>query len=395
MARIHVNPDTGKTGPCDAKIACRFGEDTPHFETEGEARAYYEKQNAHREVSSMRKHMKLMAVGGALVASISLSACSTPVSASSDEPDPRISQTTGIHVHGHPAPPVNSASATARPGAEWVYPSDGVKDGAGKALDTLKDKAKGTWDKSGIDGDKLKKSTSEALDSLAPYAQQAGDDAKELLRELSQANGGKTAQPGEVMFQGKPLKPSADEVAQAKASLNAIRSQTPNAVEYNREADFGKSFNTGVVGRLEHRDVTDGQFKNPAPQSRAVGGSFIDPYSGMKVTIVKGSKTDSDVDHIVPLKRVKEMAPPEMLGDSPQAKALRNKIANDPINTEVVSSAENRSKGDSSPAEWMPSYKPAQCAYAVEYIKVSKEYNLGMSGVDKATLSNVLATRCS
>lgn len=40
--RIHVNPETGEPGKCSAKIACRFGEDAPHFEFENDARLYFE-----------------------------------------------------------------------------------------------------------------------------------------------------------------------------------------------------------------------------------------------------------------------------------------------------------------------------------------------------------------
>ncbi len=39
---IHVNPNTGEPGKCSAKIACRYGDDTPHFEHERDARLYYE-----------------------------------------------------------------------------------------------------------------------------------------------------------------------------------------------------------------------------------------------------------------------------------------------------------------------------------------------------------------
>lgn len=39
---IHVNPNTGEPGKCSAKIACRYGEDTPHFEHERDGRLYFE-----------------------------------------------------------------------------------------------------------------------------------------------------------------------------------------------------------------------------------------------------------------------------------------------------------------------------------------------------------------
>ena len=44
--RYHFNPETGETGECNAKIKCRFGEGTPHYETEKDARKGYEDYQA-------------------------------------------------------------------------------------------------------------------------------------------------------------------------------------------------------------------------------------------------------------------------------------------------------------------------------------------------------------
>lgn len=42
MSRFHVNPATGRTGKCDAKKACPFGDDAPHSDTREGAQAAYE-----------------------------------------------------------------------------------------------------------------------------------------------------------------------------------------------------------------------------------------------------------------------------------------------------------------------------------------------------------------
>ena len=41
--RYHINPQTGEAKPCSAQIQCRFGGDTPHFDTKEEAQAAAEK----------------------------------------------------------------------------------------------------------------------------------------------------------------------------------------------------------------------------------------------------------------------------------------------------------------------------------------------------------------
>lgn len=41
--RYHVNPETGEAKPCTAEIQCRFGDDTPHFDTKEQAREHAER----------------------------------------------------------------------------------------------------------------------------------------------------------------------------------------------------------------------------------------------------------------------------------------------------------------------------------------------------------------
>lgn len=46
MPKFHINPETGSPGPCSAKIQCRFGSDSEHFNSPDEARVAYEKQHS-------------------------------------------------------------------------------------------------------------------------------------------------------------------------------------------------------------------------------------------------------------------------------------------------------------------------------------------------------------
>lgn len=53
---FHVNPDTGRTGKCDAKIQCRFGlSQEEHFETREEAQDAFEKDQGSQIGSSKKK----------------------------------------------------------------------------------------------------------------------------------------------------------------------------------------------------------------------------------------------------------------------------------------------------------------------------------------------------
>lgn len=212
---------------------------------------------------------------------------------------------------------------------------------------------------------------------------------------------------GEVQFQGGSLKVSAKEVSQARARLEALKvDNDPSKAEqpvdsdydnYDRESQFG-DFLSDTVGRTEHRDVTDGVFESKDPTSRAIGGSFVDPYTGERVTIVKGSRTDADVDHVVPLREVIDS------GGIKLSQEDRIKIANDsdsmgnpvdlPSNLAVVGSSVNRGKSDSDAEEWLPPYEPARCVYVVQQIDVKAAYDLAVDPGEKRALERVLESDC-
>lgn len=55
MARYHINPETGRPNQCTAKVQCRFGSETQHFDSKEAARAGYEKQMKDQTVSESLK----------------------------------------------------------------------------------------------------------------------------------------------------------------------------------------------------------------------------------------------------------------------------------------------------------------------------------------------------
>lgn len=222
---------------------------------------------------------------------------------------------------------------------------------------------------------------------------QSIDQAQNTIDNISSSSSSTNSDrdPQQVYFQGKSITPTPEEVTQAKNELSSLIVAPENTAagdSYHRAEQFGRSFQTGVVGRLEHRDVTNGQFKNDAPQSRAIGGNFVDPYSGDTVEIVKGSKTDTDVDHIVPLKEVYESGGDQWTQDK------RVSIANDPENLQIVSSHDNRSKSDKDASEYIPSYEPAQCKYIIAQINIKTRYQLTVDNAEEKTMQEVLNTRC-
>lgn len=248
-------------------------------------------------------------------------------------------------------------------------------------------------------GEKLKETGQKLKDQVTPERveklKEAGNSAKEFLKGLIDSAGGTgnttSVEVSEgVQFQGKSLQPSAEEIAQAQATLAELKVAPENqGAYYDRAEQFGRSFETGVVGRLEHRDIPSGTFNNPAPQARAIGGSFIDPYTGEEVTVVKGSRTDTDVDHIVPLHEVVQSEDPSR----PLSQNQRVSIANDFDNLQIVGSSVNRQKGDKDPGEWMPSNGAAHLRYAIATINVKSKYGLTVDRTEHDALAQALAAR--
>jgi len=248
-------------------------------------------------------------------------------------------------------------------------------------------------------GEKLKETGQKIKDQVTPERveklKEAGNSAKEFLKGLIDSAGGSGNTSSVdvtdgVQFQGKIMKPSAEEVAAAQATLAELKVTPENdGAYYDRAEQFGRSFETGVVGRLEHRDIPQATFNNPAPQARAIGGSFIDPYTGESVTVVQGSRTDTDVDHIVPLHEVVQSEDPSR----PLSQSQRVSIANDFENLQIVGSSVNREKGDKDPGEWMPSNGASHLRYAIATIDVKSKYGLTIDRAEHDALAQALAAR--
>lgn len=191
-------------------------------------------------------------------------------------------------------------------------------------------------------------------------------------------------------FQGESMKPSKKEVLEAQATLKKLKVVDENeGAYYNRVEQFGRSFETGVVGKLEHRDLPNATFKNSAPQSRAIAGGFTDPYTGEFVEVIKGSSNDTNVDHIVPLHEVVKSE------DSADPLTSREKIAiaNDFDNLQVVGASINKSKGDKDPGQWLPPNAASHQRYAIATINVKSKYGLTVDPVEHRALAEVLASR--
>lgn len=114
------------------------------------------------------------------------------------------------------------------------------------------------------------------------------------------------------------------------------------------------------------------------------GGRWYSYYDGVSQT----DAGDLDIDHLVPLAEAWDS------GASDWSAARRRDYANDLGDARAliaVTAAENRSKGDQDPAEWLPAKQ--QCRYVEEWVAIKHRWSLAIDSTEKATLTE-LATDC-
>lgn len=185
----------------------------------------------------------------------------------------------------------------------------------------------------------------------------------------------------EILFQGKSLNPTQAEVAEAQQLLDGLTVAPENSGEgYNRKEQFGEN-DSYLIGMVERRDVVNAEFEDSNMGSRAIAGTYADPYTGEIITITKGDKNDTDLEHVVSLKEAYEsgIAPEDM----------RN-FARDMDNLVIVDSGANREKGSQDVGEWMPSFEQSHGRYVIENIKIKDKYNLTIDSQEKAVMQQVL-----
>lgn len=133
-----------------------------------------------------------------------------------------------------------------------------------------------------------------------------------------------------------------------------------------------------------NRDLTRRVHKAGTHGCVVTAGDLADPYTGTRIHFVKGNGDLVDIDHVVALGNV------WVTGGSRWHIKERAAIANDPYNLLAVDAGENRQKGDSDAASWLPPNKSFRCAYVARQIAVKAKYELWVTAAEKAAMRRVL-----
>jgi hypothetical protein len=160
------------------------------------------------------------------------------------------------------------------------------------------------------------------------------------------------------------------------------------STEYNRSA-FGEWADLdGDCLNTRNELLLADSFIAPTLSSngcKVIRGKWLDIYSGEILTISQ----NIDVDHLVPLSFAWKYGASNWTDDK------KTQFYNDEDNIILTGSSINRSKGDSSPLEWMPKDETFRCEYVSRFIKILSKYSLVLSPDVMQRLDGLLDVSCN
>jgi len=135
-----------------------------------------------------------------------------------------------------------------------------------------------------------------------------------------------------------------------------------------------------------YRDLTSKTYKSGTQNCVVLTGVLSDPYSGEKISFVRGvgSSMDVQIDHVVALSNAWQTGAFKLTYDK------RLALANDPMNLLAVKGRLNSQKGDGDAATWLPPRKDIRCAYVAQQIVVKAKYKLWVTSAEKAAMVALL-----
>lgn len=180
---------------------------------------------------------------------------------------------------------------------------------------------------------------------------------------------------------------STPDAADALDLLGDVEIASPLNAPYDREEQFGSGWkDTDGNGCNARQDVLKRDMHNATFDGcDLVVGDLADPYTGNVIDDYTGGNA-IQIDHVVPLSYAIDH------GAFAWTYEERVTFANDPTNLIASDGPANAGKGDSGPAEWMPSNGGYICEYASAWVQVLDTYELSVTEADWQALSDTLTT---
>lgn len=121
---------------------------------------------------------------------------------------------------------------------------------------------------------------------------------------------------------------------------------------------------------------------------QVVTGTLQDPYTGRTIQFQRGDASSQliQIDHVVALSDAWQT------GAQNLSSAVRQQLANDPLELLAVDGPTNQQKSDGDAATWLPPNKSFRCQYIARQIAVKKKYQLWVTSAEKDAMSRILST---
>ena len=178
-----------------------------------------------------------------------------------------------------------------------------------------------------------------------------------------------------------------DAPATALVDRLVVRAPDPAVPDYRRKA-FGSGWDYHPESGCNTRELVLITESSPPPEMgprcKPISGHWVSLYDGVVAT----DPAALEIDHLVPL------AEAWRSGAADWSDARREAFANDltdPDTLVAVTSRSNRSKGDSSPDEWMPPASGDHCRYVDAWVRVKARWSLAVTPAEKSTLVQILS----
>ena len=114
------------------------------------------------------------------------------------------------------------------------------------------------------------------------------------------------------------------------------------------------------------------------------GGQLHDPYTGKTINFSRGKSSTVQIDHIVALSDAWQTGAQQLPA------ALREQLANDPLELIAADGPANNEKSDADAASWLPANKPYRCRYVARQIAVKAKYDLWVTAAERDAMQRVL-----
>lgn len=135
------------------------------------------------------------------------------------------------------------------------------------------------------------------------------------------------------------------------------------------------------------RDMVNVTYRSPVDCTVMSGTLASDPYTGKTITFSRGPNSAAvQIDHIVALSNAWQTGAQQL------TPALRQQLANDPLELLAVDGPANQKKSDGDAATWLPANKEYRCKYIARQIAVKQKYTLWVTEPERNAMRGILAS---